>query len=91
MNHAAYLILSGTIIAAPLVCQAQPDGSLTRDEVRSQLVQVEATGYKPGTNDPDYPSALRAAEARVATQDRAAKNERSRPTPDGNNLAIRSN
>jgi hypothetical protein len=44
-------------------------GHLTRAEVRSQLAQVEAAGYRPSTHDGDYPQSLQKAEAKVAAID----------------------
>ena len=56
----------------PVAAAAQP-GGLTRAQVRAQLVQIEKAGYNPArSNDPSYPAALQAAEARVAAQNGAA-------------------
>ncbi|MDR5757137.1 DUF4148 domain-containing protein [Caballeronia sp. LZ035] len=39
---------------------------VTRAEVRAELAQLEAVGYRPSTHDADYPQALMAAESKVA-------------------------
>ncbi|BCQ26290.1 DUF4148 domain-containing protein [Caballeronia sp. NK8] len=41
-------------------------GQVTRAEVRADLAQLEAVGYRPSTHDADYPNALMSAEAKVA-------------------------
>ncbi|WP_277185727.1 DUF4148 domain-containing protein [Caballeronia sp. BR00000012568055] len=39
---------------------------VTRAQVRAELSQLEAVGYRPSTHDADYPQALQSAEAKVA-------------------------
>ncbi|MEK7927372.1 DUF4148 domain-containing protein, partial [Burkholderia contaminans] len=36
--------------------------------VRADLVRVERAGYRPISNDPNYPEDIQAAEAKVAAQ-----------------------
>ena len=66
--------LLAAAILAPLASFAHAaDGQLTRAQVRADLVQMEAAGYRPSTHDADYPSAIQSAEAKVQTMnDRAA-------------------
>jgi Ni/Co efflux regulator RcnB len=52
-------------LAAPIASFAQSNGSVTRAEVRHQLVQVERAGYNPARNDPSYPNDIQAAEKRA--------------------------
>jgi hypothetical protein len=63
-------LLCGLLAAAalaPLGAYAQQSNQpVTRAEVRADLVQLEAAGYRPSTHDGDYPQALMKAEARVA-------------------------
>jgi hypothetical protein len=65
--------LCGLLAAASLIPVSvfahQADGSLTRADVRHELAQLEAVGYKPSTHDADYPQALMSAEAKVAATD----------------------
>jgi hypothetical protein len=63
-------------LAAPVYSFAQTsaqanDGSLTRAEVRADLVRVEQAGYRPSLNDIHYPTDIQAAEAKVAASDDA--------------------
>jgi hypothetical protein len=54
----------------PLAAFAQTSsGHVTRAEVRAELTQLEAVGYRPSTHDADYPQALQRAEAKVAGLD----------------------
>jgi hypothetical protein len=68
-----YLALAGavaTAIALPAAGYAQESSStITRAQVRAELVQLESVGYRPGrANDPHYPADIQAAEAVVASQ-----------------------
>jgi Domain of unknown function (DUF4148) len=58
--------LLAAAILAPLTSFAHAaDGQLTRAQVRADLVQLEAAGYRPSTHDADYPGAIQTAEAKV--------------------------
>jgi hypothetical protein len=62
-------------LAAPAVSFAQSSAPVTRAQVRSELVQLEKAGYRPGDGDQSsYPDQLQRAEARVA-QSGAASND----------------
>ncbi|AQQ34815.1 TPA: DUF4148 domain-containing protein [Burkholderia cenocepacia] len=39
--------------------------TVTRAQVREELVQLENAGYKPGQSSPHYPADIQAAQARV--------------------------
>ncbi|SDD49511.1 DUF4148 domain-containing protein [Paraburkholderia lycopersici] len=59
------------VLAAPVVSFAQSQGSngpVTRAQVRNELAQLEAAGYRPSANDLYYPNDLQKAEARVNAQ-----------------------
>jgi hypothetical protein len=60
-------IIVAAALAIPAVSFAQSQ-SLTRAEVKAQLVQVERAGYNPGMDHTTYPAEIQAAEARVAAQ-----------------------
>ncbi|WGY72913.1 DUF4148 domain-containing protein [Burkholderia cepacia] len=58
----------GAMLAVPVVSFAQSEQStMTRAEVRNELVQLEKAGYKPSmARNTHYPENLQAAQARVA-------------------------
>lgn len=62
------------VLAAPVASFAQSNGSVTRAQVRAELVQLEKAGYTPAVGkDPHYPEDIQAAEARVAAQNGTAQ------------------
>jgi hypothetical protein len=63
-------------IAFPVAGYAQESSStVTRAQVRAELIQLESVGYRPGrANDPLYPADIQAAEAAVASQKGAGSN-----------------
>jgi Domain of unknown function (DUF4148) len=61
-------IVVASALIAPAFAFAQTSGPLTRAEVKAQLVQLEATGYKPASDHTTYPRNIQAAEARIAAQ-----------------------
>jgi len=65
-------IVLAAVFAAPISSFAQSDSSITRAQVRAELMQLEKAGYKPGRgSDPHYPNDLQAAEVRVGEQNGA--------------------
>jgi hypothetical protein len=68
IRHLALAIAAA--IAFPVAGYAQESSStVTRAQVRAELVQLESVGYWPGrANDPHYPADIQAAEAAVASQ-----------------------
>ncbi|HEY4804609.1 MAG TPA: DUF4148 domain-containing protein [Paraburkholderia sp.] len=59
------------VLAVPAVSFAQTQGNngpVTRAQVRSELAQLEAAGYRPSVNDLYYPDDLQKAQARVNAQ-----------------------
>lgn len=73
MKSLICLTLAVSVLAGPASAFAQTtSGSLTRAQVRAELVRLEQTGYSPSTGeDPNYPADIQAAEAKIAAQDRA--------------------
>ncbi|MDN7561915.1 DUF4148 domain-containing protein [Burkholderia orbicola] len=61
-------LLSAVVAAAALSASfgafAQ-QSTVTRAQVRNELVQLEQAGYKPGVSSPYYPNDIQSAEARV--------------------------
>ncbi|QTD94373.1 DUF4148 domain-containing protein [Burkholderia anthina] len=51
---------------------AQSSATLTRAQVREELIRLEAAGYEPSKGDDgEYPADIQAAQARVAAQAQA--------------------
>jgi len=69
------IALAAGALATPVLSFAQSaPGSLTRAEVRADLVRVEQAGYNPSsTDDANYPADIQAAEAKIAAQDDAQR------------------
>jgi hypothetical protein len=67
MNSRFFIVAITTAIFLPLAAHAQTNGSsVTRQQVRADLIQLERAGYQPGrANNPHYPDDLLAAEARI--------------------------
>ncbi|QGZ63515.1 DUF4148 domain-containing protein [Paraburkholderia acidisoli] len=63
------------VLAVPAVSFAQAQGTngpVTRAQVRAELAQLEAAGYRPYQNDQYYPEDIQRAEARVNAQNNLA-------------------
>lgn len=57
-------------LAVPVAVFAQSNPQVTREQVRSELVQLEKAGYSPSRLEgANYPDGIQAAEARVAAAD----------------------
>jgi len=61
MKSIVYAAVAASILATPFASFAQSSESLTREQVRNELVQLEQNGYKPETNDAQYPANVQAA------------------------------
>ncbi|MFP3569987.1 DUF4148 domain-containing protein [Paraburkholderia sp. SIMBA_030] len=69
MKSLVYAVVTVSVLAAPAVSFAQQSSStVTREQVKAELTQLEKAGYNPGRRDPNYPEGIRAAQARVAAQ-----------------------
>jgi hypothetical protein len=70
MNIRHLTLAIAAVIAFPVAGHAQESNStITRAQVRAELVQLEGVGYRPNrANDPYYPADIQAAEAAVAAQ-----------------------
>lgn len=73
--------------AAPAVVFAESSSSITREQVRAEIIDLQKVGYTPGTaSDNDFPGNIQAAEARLAAQRAGAQKSTSRgygPAMDG--------
>jgi hypothetical protein len=66
-------IAVAAVLAIPAVSFAQSNGTVTRAEVRAQLIQLEKAGYNSADADnANYPADIQKAEARVAAENGAA-------------------
>jgi len=72
MKMFAKTVLIAAMIAAPVVSFAQSSQSVSRAQVRAELVQLEEAGYDPH-DWLHYPENIQAAEAKVAAQNTAAQ------------------
>jgi Domain of unknown function (DUF4148) len=73
MKSLIQAVVVAAVLAAPVASFAQSNAPVTRAQVRAELVQLEKAGYNPNANDPEYPSNLQAAQARVVAQNDAAQ------------------
>ena len=75
MNTRLLTLAIAAAIALPVAAHAQESSStVTRAQVRAELVQLESVGYRPGRVSPNYPTDIQAAEAAVALQNGAGTN-----------------
>ena len=58
-------LIIAAVVAIPAVSFAQSNESLTRAEVRAQLIQLEKAGYNPTGDQTQYPQNIQAAQARI--------------------------
>ncbi|KVN39301.1 purine-nucleoside phosphorylase [Burkholderia pyrrocinia] len=63
MKSLVYAVVAATALSASFGAFAQ--STVSRAQVRDELVQLEKAGYKPGVSSPYYPQDIQAAEAKV--------------------------
>ena len=69
MNSSIKAAFVTTVVLVPALAFAQSSGPLTREQVRTQLVQLERAGYNPLSDcSGNCPGSLRRAEAVVVQQ-----------------------
>ncbi|TKC87674.1 DUF4148 domain-containing protein [Trinickia terrae] len=62
-------VLIACALSAPAFAFAQAaNGPVTRAEVKADLVRAEQAGYRPASNENNYPADIQAAEAKIAAQ-----------------------
>jgi Domain of unknown function (DUF4148) len=71
MKSSIYAVLVVSVLAAPITSFAQQSEPITREQVRAELVQLQAAGYDAGGSDATYPANLQAALVRVNQQNQA--------------------
>ncbi|MGS0891324.1 DUF4148 domain-containing protein [Burkholderia stagnalis] len=67
MKSLVSAVVAATALSASFGAFAQ--STVTRAQVRNELVQLEQAGYKPGLSSPYYPADIQAAQARVRAAD----------------------
>jgi hypothetical protein len=73
MKHKiAFSVAVGLLSLLPVTTVMAQQQGATRAEVMAELVQLEQAGYDWTENDPQYPTRLLQAEARIAAQQTAA-------------------
>ncbi|MFM0052516.1 DUF4148 domain-containing protein [Caballeronia grimmiae] len=55
-------------LCVPIIATAQSNASLSREQVRAELTELERAGYRVGDDDPHYPDAIQAAQTRLAAR-----------------------
>lgn len=74
MKSLVQAVVVAAALVAPVVSFAQSGSTITRAQVRAELVQLQQAGYNSARGeDPHYPEAIQAATARVAEQQRSAQ------------------
>jgi hypothetical protein len=65
-------VFAVAVLAAPTLSFAQATNApVTRAEVKADLARVEQAGYRPASNDLNYPADIQTAEARIHTSSTA--------------------
>ncbi|AOK27129.1 purine-nucleoside phosphorylase [Burkholderia ubonensis] len=70
-------VVAATALSASFGAFAQ--STVTRAQVRDELVQLEKAGYKPGVSSPYYPQDIQTAEARVHGADNSGYGAQAAP------------
>jgi hypothetical protein len=73
MKSLIQAVVIAAAVCAPVAAFAQSNSTVTRAQVRAELIQLEQAGYHVGDGDnAHYPEELQAAEARIAAQNAGA-------------------
>ncbi|KWD50530.1 purine-nucleoside phosphorylase [Burkholderia ubonensis] len=83
-------LIAAVVAAAALSASfgAFAQSTVTRAQVRNELVQLEQAGYKPGVASPHYPDDILAAQARVQGADSTGYGAQAAPVVQGGAPAI---
>lgn len=76
MNALLRTVAISSALVVPAIVLAQPSNQpVSRDQVRTELRQLEEAGYRPGVaDDAQYPNDLQAAKARAASKNGMGEN-----------------
>ncbi|MBR8128063.1 DUF4148 domain-containing protein [Burkholderia ambifaria] len=81
MKSLVSAVVAAVALSASFGAFAQ--STVTRAQVRNELVQLEKAGYKPSQSSPHYPNDLLAAEARVRAADASGYGAQAAPVVQG--------
>ncbi|KVG72377.1 purine-nucleoside phosphorylase [Burkholderia ubonensis] len=83
-------LIAAVVAAAALSASfgAFAQSTVTRAQVRNELVQLERAGYKPSVASPHYPDDILAAQARVQGADSTGYGAQAAPVVQGGAPAI---
>ena len=85
---AARILAVAVLAAAPALSFADTGHSLTRAEVRADLIRLEKAGYNPAGSEAHYPDDIAAAEHAVAAAEQVARSDQNGPSKSqGDNVA----
>ncbi|WP_126283115.1 DUF4148 domain-containing protein [Burkholderia stagnalis] len=87
MKSIVYTVVAASALSASFGAFAQ--SSVTREQVRNELVQLENAGYKPGVSSPYYPADIQAAQARVHGADNSGYGAQPAPAAQGGAPAVK--
>ena len=71
-NSLMQAIVIAAAATAPVVSFAQANALVTRAQVKSEIAQLERSGYSPAGSNVDYPAQLQAAQARTGNKTASA-------------------
>jgi hypothetical protein len=58
-------LVVAALVAVPALSFAQSNDTLTRAQVRAELVQLQQAGYNPASDNAQYPNNIEAAQMRL--------------------------
>ncbi|WP_407853652.1 DUF4148 domain-containing protein [Burkholderia gladioli] len=67
-------------VSAPSFSFAQASASITREQVRAELIKAEENGFNPAGDELDYPDNILQAEARAAAKERKTREPTTKPS-----------
>jgi hypothetical protein len=74
MKSFAKMVVIAALVAAPVASFAQSNqSSVTRAQVRAELLQYEKAGYNPNGDWINYPENIHAAQAKIAAENATAR------------------
>ncbi|NTZ06447.1 DUF4148 domain-containing protein [Burkholderia metallica] len=85
---AARILAVAVLAVAPALSFADTGHSLTRAEVRADLIRLEKAGYSPASSEAHYPDDIAAAQNAVAAAEQVARSDQNGPSKSqGDNMA----
>ncbi|MDN7589542.1 DUF4148 domain-containing protein [Burkholderia seminalis] len=87
MKSLVSAVVAAVALSASFGAFAQ--STVTRAQVRNELVQLENAGYKPGLSSPYYPADIQAAQARVRGADNSGYGAQRAATVQGGAPAVK--